>query len=90
MSRFLVLAQGFQVGKSYLAIRTSVALPGILFGLEVVEMGLFSLQKWRDSFTNAFLATYDISTADLVHADFCQTYKNARAKDRVHGLSLFF
>ena len=27
----------------------------------------------RNSFTHAFLVTNDFSTADLVHADFCQT-----------------
>ena len=44
----------------------------------------FSLQKWRNSFTHAFLVANDSSAADLVHVDFCQTSKNARAKDQVY------
>ena len=33
---------------------------------------------------NAFLVTNDLRGADLVHADFCQTSKNAQAKDQVY------
>ena len=41
---------------------------------------LFLLYKLR----NAFLVTNDLSGADLVHADFCQTKKNARTMDWVY------
>ena len=34
------------------------------------------------------LVTNDFVHADLVHADFSQTEKNARAKDRVYSLKL--
>ena len=33
---------------------------------------------------NAFLVTNDLSGADLVNADFCQTSKNAGAKDQLY------
>ena len=38
-----------------------------------IQLMRFSLHKWRNSFTCAFLVTNDLSAADLVHADFCQT-----------------
>jgi hypothetical protein len=44
----------------------------------------FSLLKWRNSFTHAFWVTNDLSAADLVPAVFCQTEKNAQAKDQVY------
>ena len=38
-----------------------------------IQLMQFSLHKWRNSFTHAFLVTNDLSAADLVHTDFCQT-----------------
>ena len=38
-----------------------------------VRLMRFSLHRWRNSFTHAFLVTNDLSAADLVHAYFCQT-----------------
>ena len=39
----------------------------------------FSLHKWR----NMFLITNDLSAADLVHADFCQTIKKCKSQEPV-------
>ena len=38
-----------------------------------IQLMWFSLHKWRNSFTHAFWVTNDLSAADLVPADFCQT-----------------
>ena len=38
-----------------------------------IQLMWFSLHKWRNSFTHAFLVAIDLRAADLVHADFCQT-----------------
>ena len=38
-----------------------------------IQLMGFSLHKWKNSFTHAFLDTNVLSSADLVHADFCQT-----------------
>ena len=40
-----------------------------------IQLMQFSLHKWRNSFTLAFLVTNDLGAADLDHADFWQTYK---------------
>ena len=34
------------------------------------------------------MVTNDLTAANLVHVDFCQTYKNAQAKDRVYVIKL--
>ena len=36
-----------------------------------IQLIRFSLHKWRNSFTHAFLVTNDLSAADLVHVNFC-------------------
>ena len=38
-----------------------------------IQLMLLSLHKQRNSFTHAFLVTNDLSAANLVQADFCQT-----------------
>ena len=42
-----------------------------------------------NSFTHAFLVNDLKIVADLVHADFCKTYKNAQAKDQEYN-NLYF
>ena len=49
-----------------------------------IQLMRFSLHKWRNSLTHAFFVTNDSSAADLVNVDFCQTSKNAGAKDQVY------
>ena len=38
-----------------------------------IQLMQFTLHKWRNSFTHAFLVTIDLSAADLAPVDFCQT-----------------
>ena len=52
---------------------------GAVFTCAFFQKMLFLLYKLR----NAFLVTNDLSGAGLVHADFCQTLKNAQAKDHL-------
>ena len=49
-----------------------------------IQLMWFSVHNWRNSFTHVFLVINDLSAADLVHANFCQTKKTARSKDWVY------
>jgi hypothetical protein len=58
---------------SYVVVYTHSVVPadfsGAVFTCAFFQKMLFLLYKLR----NAFLVTNDLSGADLVHADFCQT-----------------
>ena len=43
-----------------------------------------------NSFTHAFLVTIDLSTTDLVHADYCQTKKKCTSQGQGVGSKILY